>query len=117
MAVFSRSREIEIMKLIGATPNYIRGPFLVEAALYGVVAALIAYSAVYSLMLSVLPTISSIKSIETIKFYSDYWYLVFLATVGVGALIGLVSSWLATSKYLKFKISKIKIDFTYIYHF
>jgi len=103
MAVFSRSKEIEIMKLIGATPKYIRGPFLVEASLYGIVAALLAFSAVYSIMLSFVPTISSIKSVETIKFFSDYWYAALGVTVFVGVLIGLLSSWLATSKYLKLK--------------
>jgi len=103
MAVFSRSKEIEIMKLIGATPRYIRGPFLVEAGLYGIVAAMIAFSVVYSVLFSVLPGISSIKSVDTIKLFSDYWYIVFVAIVTVGVLIGLLSSWLATSKYLKLK--------------
>jgi len=103
MAVFSRSKEIEIMKLIGATPRYIRGPFLVEAGLYGIVVAMIAFSVVYSVLFSVLPGISSIKSVDTIKLFSDYWYIVFVAIVTVGVLIGLLSSWLATSKYLKLK--------------
>jgi len=103
MAVFSRSREIEIMKLIGATPRYIRGPFLVEAALYGFTAALIAFSVAYSTMLALLPDVHSIKSADTVKFFSDYWYIVLSATVLVGVLIGLLSSWLATSKYLKLK--------------
>lgn len=103
MAVFSRSKEIEIMKLIGATPSYIRGPFLVEASLYGFVAALIAFSAVYSAMLSILPGVSSLKSAETIKLFSDYWYAALGATVLLGLLIGLISSWLATAKYLRLK--------------
>jgi cell division transport system permease protein len=42
MAIFTRREEIEIMKLVGATKWFIRGPFLFEAALYGIVAAVIA---------------------------------------------------------------------------
>jgi len=103
MAVFSRSDEIEIMKLIGATPNYIRGPFLVEAMLYGVVAALLAFSVAYSVLSSVLPSISGLQSEETIAFFSNYWVGVFGLTVLVGVLIGLLSSLLATEKYLKLK--------------
>lgn len=91
------------MKLIGATPRYIRGPFLVEASLYGLIAAVIAFSAVYSVMLSVLPGVSSIKSVDTVKLFSDYWYVVFAAMLVAGAVIGLISSWLATSKYLKLR--------------
>lgn len=103
MAVFSRSREIEIMKLIGATPNYIRGPFLVEASLYGFVAAILAYSIVYSIMLSVLPGVSSLQTESTLNYFTDHWFLVFAGTIFVGVFVGFVSSWLATAKYLKLK--------------
>jgi cell division transport system permease protein len=103
MAVFSRNLEIEIMKLIGATPNYIRGPFLVESALYGIVAALLAFSTVYSVMLSVLPEISSLQSDQTISFFSKNWLLVLLGMMLIGIVIGLLSSWLATAKYLRLK--------------
>lgn len=52
MAIYTRRDEIRIMKLIGATPDYIRGPFLVEASLYGVFAGIISFITVYSLVYS-----------------------------------------------------------------
>jgi cell division transport system permease protein len=42
MAIFNRREEIQMMKLIGADKSFIRGPFLVEAVIYGFIAALIA---------------------------------------------------------------------------
>ena len=49
MAIFNRKDEIQMMKLIGAERGFIRGPFLVEATLYGIIAAIIATGAGYGL--------------------------------------------------------------------
>ena len=42
MAIFNRREEIQMMKLIGAEKSFIRGPFLVEAMMYGFFAAILA---------------------------------------------------------------------------
>lgn len=42
LTIFSRREEIEVMRLVGATRGFIRGPFLVEGVLFGVIGALIA---------------------------------------------------------------------------
>src|SRR3990167_2950170 len=49
MAIFNRRDELVIMRLLGATPGYIRGPFIVETMLYGAVAAVISLVVVSSL--------------------------------------------------------------------
>lgn len=106
MAIFTRRDEISIMKLIGATPNYIRGPFLVEASLYGVIAGAIANGAVYSLVF----TLGS-KVADTPEFAETYAYftqpstitLMLLSSITLGVLIGAVSSMLAMERHLKLK--------------
>lgn len=104
MAIFTRSDEIEIMKLIGATPSYIRGPFLVEAALYGLIAAVVSLALTYSAIFALEPRLRGGVDIEaTMAIVTDSWYLVFLAVVGVGVFIGLASSALATARYLRLK--------------
>ncbi|SHH21384.1 cell division transport system permease protein [Anaerosphaera aminiphila DSM 21120] len=47
IAVTNREREINIMKYVGATNSYIKGPFLIEGVIFGVVGALIAFLIVY----------------------------------------------------------------------
>ncbi len=106
MAIFTRRDEISIMKLIGATPNYIRGPFLVEASLYGVIAGAIANSVVYSLVFFVGSKVS-----DTPEFEQTYAYftqpstitLMLLSSITLGVLIGVVSSMLAMERHLKLK--------------
>ena len=72
MAIYTRREEIRIMKLIGATPDYIRGPFLVEASLYGVFAGVIANVIVYSLIIVLGSEVSNQKEFaETYAFFTE----------------------------------------------
>jgi len=106
MAIFTRSEEIKIMKLIGATPNYIRGPFLVEASLYGTIAGIIANTAVYSFIFSIGSKISTqAEFTETYNFFSQpsVMGIFLIGSIFAGILIGVVSSSLAMEKYLKLK--------------
>ena len=103
MAIFNRRDEIEMMKLIGADRGFIRGPFLVEAVVYGVIAAVIATT------LGIITLFLSGDSLKkwgvalqpTIDMAASYWWLIALAMMVLGACIGVVSSLVATRRYLK----------------
>jgi cell division transport system permease protein len=102
MAIFTRRDEIEIMKLVGATKWFIRGPFIVEAALYGVIGAFIAVALSYVLLLGGGPKLASYVDVNsTIDFFRNYPLLVIGAEMLIGVLIGMFSSLLAMSRYLK----------------
>ena len=103
MAIFNRRDEIEIMKLIGAEKSSIRGPFIVEACLYGIFAAVVAITLMYSALLAAGPSIAGagINIQPTVKFFGDYPALIFLGELLAGILIGIVSSFLAIRRYLK----------------
>jgi cell division transport system permease protein len=104
MAVFTRSDEIEIMKLIGATPWYIRGPFLFESAMYGLFAGLISSAVVLSTMVGLGPQASDDLIIDpTIIRFSDNAVMIFAATILGGMALGLLSSLFAMSRYLRLK--------------
>ena len=106
MAIYTRRDEIRIMKLIGATPDYIRGPFLVEASLYGVFAGLISSAAVYSLILTLGKSVENTREFgQTYDFFTNPSSVVavVLGSLLVGILIGVVSSMLAMEKHLKLK--------------
>jgi cell division transport system permease protein len=103
MAIFNRREEIQMMKLIGAESSFIRGPFLVEAIVYGFFGALIASGLGYGLLMLVVPSLQEANiaigaTVDTLTIYAGF---VVLAMVVVGAIIGVISSLLATRRYLK----------------
>ena len=106
MAIYTRRDEISIMKLIGATPNYIRGPFLVEASLYGVVAGIVSSVAVYSLIFTLGSKVADAPEFsQTYEYFTDpaTVVLMVLSSIMLGILIGAVSSMLAMERHLKLK--------------
>lgn len=103
MAIFNRKEEIQMMKLIGADKSFIRGPFIVEAVVYGFIAALIATGLGVLILVSSQEKlleygISVRPTIEIVTLYSPF---VLIAMIIAGGLIGVLSSLLATRKYLK----------------
>jgi cell division transport system permease protein len=102
MAIFTRKDEIEIMKLVGATKWFIRGPFLFEAAFYGIIAALIGAALSYMLLFAGGPRIQGYIDLgAAIGFFQHSPVLVIGAAMSVGILIGVTSSLLALGRYLK----------------
>ncbi|MBI3983811.1 ABC transporter permease [Candidatus Microgenomates bacterium] len=102
MAIFSRRDEVEIMRLIGSTNSYIRGPFLFEAMLDGVIAAVFALFVGYlTIFVGGPKLISFIDLTDTLNFFQTHWTLVGLITMASGMLIGTISSTLAMIRYLK----------------
>lgn len=106
MAIFTRSEEIRIMKLIGATPGYIRGPFLVESSMYGVIAGVIATSVVLVAIFSLGSKVSTqAEFAATYTFFSDPKIIaaMYLGAILLGILVGVISSMFAMEKHLKLK--------------
>jgi cell division transport system permease protein len=106
MAIFNRRDELVIMRLLGAKPWYIRGPFIVETMLYGVVAAAISLMIVGSLFAVASSTLqaSSLGLLDigySSNFFSDHLALVLIMQLGTGIIIGAASSIVATRRYLK----------------
>jgi cell division transport system permease protein len=102
MAIFTRREEIEIMKLVGATNWFIRGPFIFEAALYGIIAAVIALIFIYTVILGGAPKLGNyIDTNSVVNFLKDHFVLVVLSELLLGVLIGAVSSMFALKRYLK----------------
>lgn len=103
MAIFNRKEEIQMMKLIGADRSFIRGPFIVEATVYGFIAAVLATGLGILMLLGAQEKLLSYKVAigPTIDFLLTYIGFVLLAMILAGAVIGVVSSLLATRKYLK----------------
>lgn len=108
MAIFNRRDEITIMRLLGASTSYIRGPFVVEAAIYGLLSGIFSIFIVNSAFLASSGAFqASSLGLLDINYASDYfashflWLLLF--QIAIGIIIGTASSVIATRRYLKFK--------------
>ena len=111
--IYSHRQEIEIMRLVGASNNYVRMPFIFEGIFYGLAAAIIAVPLAFFYLNfiasgetsnSILP-FSNTKFIQT--FLSDYFIknilLVIIAQFFLGIFLGVISSAIAIRKYLKIR--------------
>ncbi len=111
MAIFNRREELTIMRLLGASTWFIRGPFVVETVLYGIIASVISVILVGSMFTVASSTFEATSlGLLDIGFASDYFsnhfWEILTVQMGIGVLIGAVSSVLATRRYLKFKSTK-----------
>ncbi len=111
MAIFNRRDELTIMRLLGASTNFIRGPFIVESMLYGVVSGLASLFIIHTLF-SISSRAFEASSLGLLdidfsnKYFSDHYWKFMGLQLGIGVLIGAISSLIATRRYLKFKTSK-----------
>ncbi len=108
MTIFNRRDELIIMRLLGAGPWYIKGPFIIETMLYGIVAAVISIAvsgALFAIASSTLEA-SSLGLLDisySSHYFAKHLWLVVVAQIGAGIIIGAASSIVATRRYLRLK--------------
>lgn len=111
MAIFNRRDELQIMRLLGASTGYIRGPFVVESIIYGILSAVLSLLIIYALFVTASSSLQATSfglldiGYSQSFFQAHYWQLLTMQLV-LGILIGAASSVIATRRYLKFKTSK-----------
>jgi len=111
MAIFNRRDELTIMRLLGASTWYIRGPFVVESIIYGILSAFISVFLIHAMFVAAGSTLQAtslgLLDIQySAHYFSEHMWGLLLLQLIVGILIGAVSSTVATRRYLKFKTHK-----------
>lgn len=104
MAIYSRRDEIEIMRLVGASQAYVRVPFFIEGATYGVVAAIIAFILLLigsSYFTSVSSTYLSGLDLDAYKIFMTHFVQMILILILSGAALGMLCSAISIRKYVK----------------
>jgi cell division transport system permease protein len=111
MAIFNRRDELQIMRLLGATTWFIRGPFVVESIIYGILSAVASILIINAIFVTASSSLQATSfglldiSYSQSYFESNYWKLLSIQ-LALGILIGAASSVIATRRYLKFKTPK-----------
>ena len=108
MAIFNRRDEITIMRLLGASTTFIRGPFVVESAIYGILSAVISVLFINGAFIAASNALqASSLGLLDIGYANSYFDNHFFMLLGIqlmlGIVLGVVSSIIATRRYLKFK--------------
>lgn len=108
---YNRMEEIGVMQLVGGSLWYIRAPYILEGAIYGLLGALISAIIISGIGISmfVLNPTSAVSvflyeriSVLPIPHISWYlWILIFIANLGLGFFLGSFSSYLAIRRYIK----------------
>ncbi|MFM8626371.1 MAG: cell division protein FtsX [Actinomycetota bacterium] len=102
-AIFARRREIEVMKLVGATDWFIRVPFILEGLFQGLVGALVSCAGLWGLNQAWTSGVAGFKpgtGVSSLIVPDSYANGVMLALLVIGAVAGAVGSGVASSKFL-----------------
>lgn len=105
LTVFARNKELIIMKNIGASKAYMRGPFVVEGIIIGIISATISYFALrvtYAYVYKLVEKASEdLRNILGLAEFSEFSVSVFFVFLAAGIFVGVVSGVIAVRRYVK----------------
>jgi len=100
LTIYSARQEISIMRLVGAGAKYVRGPFIVEGILYGLVASVITMILFFPVTLWLGEKMSLFFGINLHEYYLSNFFQFFIILLVVGIVLGTISSTIAVRRYL-----------------
>ncbi len=101
LAILARRKEISIMRLVGASNGFIRGPFLMEAALHAVIGSLLAIGSLELVRRFLLPRVSDALMWLPVALSKTVYIQIYVALIVAGLLIAAIGAFFAMRRYLK----------------
>lgn len=104
LAIYGYHEEIEIMQLVGASPWFIRGPFLIEGFLAGAIAGLLTLFYFFPFVRALSPRVSAFIADGTFDLWRwvlEHFMSISLLFLFTGVLLSVVSSWIAVRRYVR----------------
>ncbi len=101
LAIYTTRDEISVMRLVGASNSFIRGPFMLQGIMYGIVAGVFALLLLYPIVLTVGPQTEQFFQFNLYSYFIGDFGRIFLTIVGSGIILGMISSMLAVARYLR----------------
>ncbi len=100
LTIYMSREEIGVMRLVGASKSYVRGPFIVEGMLYGFFAWIISLIIFLPITYIITRNIGSLMSFNLYQYYVSHLFSLGLIILFAGLLLGFISSYLAARRYL-----------------
>jgi cell division transport system permease protein len=102
LVIYMSREEIAVMRLVGASGMYVRGPFVIGGMIYGAASALVTMLAFWPITVWLgKHTTEFFGGINLFQYYVGNFGFIFFVVFGTGIILGGVSSFLAVRKYLK----------------
>ena len=101
LAILARRKEIAIMRLVGASNGFIRGPFLMEGAMHAIIGSLLAIGSIELIHRVALPKVQSALTFLPMDVAGQTYVLIYVGLLVAGLVIGLIGSAFAMRRYLK----------------
>ncbi len=102
LAIYSNREEIGVMRVVGASNSFVRGPYVVEGILCSTIAALISVILVAPALYFASPYLDVfIPGLGIFHYFYTHVFLLFLYVLLFGVVIGIISSLVAVRRYLR----------------
>lgn len=101
LIIYMSREEINVMKLVGATSRYIRGPFMFSGVLVGLSSALISIIVFWPITFWMGENMTDFLGVDLYSYYKNNFFQFFFINIFSGTIIGILSSLIAIRKYLK----------------
>ena len=102
LVIYMSREEIAVMRLVGASSTYVRGPFIVGGMIYGAMSALISIFIFWPITWWLAQhTTDFFGGVNLFDYYVHNFFQIFIVIFGSGIIFGGISSFLAVRKYLK----------------
>lgn len=102
VAIYNSKDEIAVMQLVGASRSFIRGPFLVEGLIHGLISAIFTILTLYVILLwAGERTVSAFGGLNIYAYFTSNIFQISLILIASGVLLGMLSAQFATKRYLK----------------
>ncbi len=100
LAIFISKEEIGVMRLVGASKMRVRGPFMIEGAIYGFVATVITLVLFWPMTAWLGKNMTNFLGLNLYDYYISNLFQIFIIILLAGVFLGMVSSVLAVRRYL-----------------
>jgi cell division transport system permease protein len=100
LTIFISKEEIGVMRLVGASKMHVRGPFMIEGVIYGIVATLVTMFIFWPISFWLGKNMTDFLGINMYNYYLSNFFQIFAIILLSGILLGSVSSFLAIRRYL-----------------
>lgn len=101
LIIYMSREEIGVMRLVGAGPKYIQGPFIVSGVLVGVTASIITMLLFIPISIWLGNQITDFVGINLFTYFKSNFFQLFIIMLGSGVLLGGISSAFAIARYLR----------------